>query len=846
MEETSHTKNNNQSLNSCKLTNKYKQNICNSSYIGKKGYTIPKSILTSEDYKFLCSDLNVKPDIVGGITYSKNENMSFPVYRESNNKIYIPRFYGIQRYGKPNKCNLLQGDVVKLPFSKTLRDYQDKIVNVYTDHVSNTVSNLTTIYGNGGILEVPCGRGKCLGINTPILMFNGETKPVQDIVIGDLIMGDDSTPRTVLSLARGVDLMYKVSSSNSSYVANQKHILSLKHIDYNNVEKKIDITIIDYLKLYNNFKFMGYRAPVIFPSQSVDIPPYLLGYWLASNRRRNNQLYINDKYIYNYFINHPDITISNYNEPNIYNINTTNGNFITYIRNYELNHSYNFIPLVYKCNDRTTQLLLLSGIIDACGYAFNNHIIIIINKQQTKLIDDVIFLSKSLGFSIHKLSIDGCIHHAIYGNCIEELPILNPNIKNNISNSTTNNLNYEIDIKQIGVDNYYGFVIDGNRRFMLGDFTVTHNTVMALKIISNLSLKSLIIVHKEFLMNQWIERIHEFLPTARIGKIQGSIFDIANKDIVIGMIQTMYDKNYDTNAFDSFGLTVIDEVHRIGSEQFSKTLFKTITPYMLGISATVERKDNLTKLLYMFIGNKIYSEERTVQDPVCVRAIKYKNDDIDFNTTEYDFRGKPKYSSMIVKLCSFNHRSDFIIRVIRDIINENKNSQIMVLCHNRALLTYMYDAIILQNFATVGYYVGGMKQADLLITESKQIVLATYAMAAEALDIKTLSILVMATPKTDITQSVGRILRVKHDKPIIVDIIDSHDIFQNQWYQRKRYYKKCNYKILQCSSNTYNNQQTNWDTLYNPLLHNNKNDNDDIDTNKSSKCLIDTSLFDEI
>ena len=69
-------------------------------------------------------------------------------------------------------------------------------------------------------------------------------------------------------------------------------------------------------------------------------------------------------------------------------------------------------------------------------------------------------------------------------------------------------------------------------------------------------------------------------------------------------------------------------------------------------------------------------------------------------------------------------------------------------------------------------------------------------MAAEALDIKTLSRLVMATPKTDITQSVGRILRMKHENPVIVDIVDGHDCFQNQWKQRKRFYKKCNYRGL--------------------------------------------------
>jgi superfamily II DNA or RNA helicase len=103
-----------------------------------------------------------------------------------------------------------------------------------------------------------------------------------------------------------------------------------------------------------------------------------------------------------------------------------------------------------------------------------------------------------------------------------------------------------------------------------------------------------------------------------------------------------------------------------------------------------------------------------------------------------------------------------------------------------------------------------MKQAALKETESKQIVLATFAMAAEALDIKTLSTLVMATPKTDITQSVGRILRAKHENPVIVDIVDSHDIFQNQWKQRKRYYKKCNYRIRCIDSKKYSGMCVDW------------------------------------
>jgi hypothetical protein len=174
----------------------------------------------------------------------------------------------------------------------------------------------------------------------------------------------------------------------------------------------------------------------------------------------------------------------------------------------------------------------------------------------------------------------------------------------------------------------------------------------------------------------------------------------------------------------------------------------------------------------------------------------------------------------------------------------------MVLAHNRSLLKYLYDAIGYQGFATRGYYVGGMKESALKDTEDQQIVLATYAMAAEALDIKTLSILVMVTPKVDIEQSVGRILRERHSNPIVVDIIDRQDTFQNQWRKRKMFYRKCNYRIIQTDSTKYNgfglSEIAGWKTIFEPreveCIGLNKEKCSDEESEKSNipeiKCLL--------
>lgn len=341
-------------------------------------------------------------------------------------------------------------------------------------------------------------------------------------------------------------------------------------------------------------------------------------------------------------------------------------------------------------------------------------------------------------------------------------------------------------------------------------------TIMGLNILSQLKKKTLIIVHKEFLLNQWMERIADFLPSARVGRIQGNVFDIENKDIVIGMIQTMYNRTYTLNAFSSFGLTILDEVHRVGSEEFSKTLLKVVTPYMLGISATVDRKDGLTELLYMFIGPKIYSEERKDRFGVEVRAIQYTHDHEEYLTEKFDCRGNIQYSTMINVISDFPPRRRFMIKILEDLLSEDSEKQIMVLSHKRDLLDYLETEINASGFGTCGQYVGGMKADALRDSEAKQIVLATYAMAAEALDIKTLNTLVMISPKTDIVQSVGRILRTSCDGKIIVDIVDSHDVFQNQWKKRRAFYKKSEYSIKTITSGEYIKTPEKWKVVFDP------------------------------
>ena len=134
-------------------------------------------------------------------------------------------------------------------------------------------------------------------------------------------------------------------------------------------------------------------------------------------------------------------------------------------------------------------------------------------------------------------------------------------------------------------------------------------TVLALHIISVLKKKTIVIVHKDFLMTQWRDRILEFLPDAKIGKIQQDTIDIEGKDIVLAMVQSLSMKEYDEGVFNSFGLAIFDECHHLGAEVFSKSMRKVASKYMLGLSATPRRKDGLSKVFEWFMNDIVYLQK---------------------------------------------------------------------------------------------------------------------------------------------------------------------------------------------------------------------------------------------
>ncbi len=316
-------------------------------------------------------------------------------------------------------------------------------------------------------------------------------------------------------------------------------------------------------------------------------------------------------------------------------------------------------------------------------------------------------------------------------------------------------------------------------------------TVVALWLASQFKKRTLIIVHKQFLLDQWVERIKQFLPTSSIGIIKQNEFDI-NKDIVIGMIQTITKRQYPDNAFNSFHFTIYDEAHHLGAQIFSQTFFKTTTKMTLGLSATIKRTDGLTKVIEWFLGSIIKNEILSEIEKPTIKFI-----DCEYSTNivpKFNFKGSLNNPNMINQLVVDPARNQLIIDEI--LILNKEGRKILVLSGRRGHCEFLAKELLRTNKKlAIGLYLGGMRNEDLEASNKTDIIIATYSMASEAYDNPTLDTLVMATGMGAVQQSVGRILRQKNKfYPLVIDFTDIL-YFGGQARRRKEFYKKSGYKF---------------------------------------------------
>jgi superfamily II DNA or RNA helicase len=233
---------------------------------------------------------------------------------------------------------------------------------------------------------------------------------------------------------------------------------------------------------------------------------------------------------------------------------------------------------------------------------------------------------------------------------------------------------------------------------------------------------------------------------------------------------------------------------------FVQALPKVTSKYMLGLSATPSRKDGLMHVGHWFLGPLLYNSdtgEKTDPD-VAVEVYEYKNDDPVFNEIIYNKQGVMFTTLMINKLTAEVGRTKWLTEILQDILEESPQRQILVLTdrvqHTQDILNTL-PGEFQERAAILSQDVAAGKRAEYCATRA--ILIATYAMCKEGFDVPTLNTLVMATPRPDIDQIVGRILRVEKSArtihPLIIDVVDPQ--FRRQFQERLGLYKKRSYRV---------------------------------------------------
>jgi superfamily II DNA or RNA helicase len=311
-------------------------------------------------------------------------------------------------------------------------------------------------------------------------------------------------------------------------------------------------------------------------------------------------------------------------------------------------------------------------------------------------------------------------------------------------------------------------------------------TVCALFIAHKLRKRTLVLVHKGFLVQQWHERAKTFLPNASLGIIQQNKVD-GEADIVVGMVQSISKREYAEDILEKFGTVIIDEAHHMSAPVFSRALHCLPAKYILGLSATPERRDGMTCLLYYSMGAICHRIERKPEHTMvsCMlyeegkrREIKYKN-------------GQISMPLMLNALVADATRNDCIAS---HIVKYLQNMRHVIVLTDRIVQLHSLRELLVKkgvDSTNIGYYIGTTSISEREHSSKLPCILSTYSMAKEGLDIPRLDTLVMATPKGDIVQASGRVQRKDPNKrvPLIVDIVDTFSVFEALRWKRWHFYR---------------------------------------------------------
>lgn len=572
----------------------------------------------------------------------------------------------ILRWASRANVELDTRDLLPLPYAHlTLDDIPpDCICADFELDDSQRSCILSWLQHGMGVNQVTVSGGKCLGKGTPVMLHNGSTKPVEQVVAGDLLMGPDSKPRRVLATCVGTGEMYRVDQANGdSYVCNDVHLLAVQRFNASGNHRyghrkysttATTITARDWVALPDSSKenYKGYKVGVEFKHKSVPVDPYFLGLWLGDGTSANPDVTTGDAEIVQYlytFASENNLQVRAYrNSPNCATyclhahtpdkhtssrvcacgeIQAANGYCLrcydsarragsltrtpvnalrkAMIKLGVLGNKQAGIPRSYLVNSREVRQQLLAGLIDSDGHVCRSGRIEIVSIHE-KLASDICWLARSLGLAckvvtrstVCQTGAVGLAYRITMSGDMHDVPNKLTRKKTG-KQSRCNALRTRLSVVPIGVGDYYGFELDGDGLFLLGDFTVTHNTALfagAAAIIKASTPKArfLYVTPSERLVRQAAKSMREFLPDWDIGQCGGGHKDFDAKDMVVctvAMLNRHFRELDNTYWFRTFSAVLVDECHHAPSATAKKILLAIPAFFRFGASDSLKQDD---------------------------------------------------------------------------------------------------------------------------------------------------------------------------------------------------------------------------------------------------------------
>lgn len=786
----------------------------------RRGYIIDKKKVTDSDIINIKKELSITPKVMD----FGEDIVPIELYKETKKYICVPRFYAKKKFGSPNKIISLSGKKVNFIFKGEPRKEQKIIID-------KTISILKK--DGGGILQLYCGFGK-----TVLAIIIASILKLKTLVIVNKTSLQNQwydRIKTFTNAKVGIIRRNKIDTDNKDIVIGMLNSISMRDYDLS-IFDDFGFVVCDECFVYDTkiqtskgFKKIGkiydefnnnINNTVISYNEKNILFEYKKVIYVSKNKRKIIKLCIGDTII-RCTPEHKFLTIDGYKPIYSISLNT---------------------PIISNKSKKTYRMATEDGIqIFYALYILNKHIeiknyklglLFRICKKNKKFYGNsvnekyILWLLKTFGYKI-------------YNNCTEWIYI------DKKINDRINILKY-IDIRGISVlfhnniiDYNYNNINKKNKPSIIYLYKFTNNEIKI--IIKKLKLYNIYCsINYDIQGTRYIEidnkieatyKLSKYFPnyqmyifenTININKINKYKWNTLHKfyisfiDYYINTenIKNVYDIEVkDNNNFVLKSGCVVHNCHHFASRVFSKALFKVGTKFMLGLSATPKRKDGLTKVINWYIGDIIYKLEREGDKRIIVKFINsYYNDKLYVEHKRYikNLGIKPIVPLMINSLVKVNKRNNFIVKCIWKIIN-NDDRKILVLSDRIEHLEKLKNKLdtkikkfeekeeLDEDEITTGLYIGRMKRYELEDSEKKDVIFASFAIASEGLDIPDLNTLFLATPKSDVIQCVGRILRKQlkngDQNPIIFDICDQYSVFKKHGDKRINYYKKKDYTV---------------------------------------------------